>query len=323
MITENLSTLKIHKLTQAQYDRELEAGNIDETALYLTPDDDIDLSGYATKEELDEKSDADHNHDDIYYTETEIDAKLDTLINGVIINVPTSGWVVQDDGTYINTVAIEELSGDKTLDINLYGDEITEEQAEAFDELVVSIDVEDGQIVFTSSAEITVDFNVLIRGRMNGSITSSPEQPTINITDEQIYNVSKGINPTEYYEYDTLYDLSPDGNFVCVGTANNTSSFCVLLELPYSLENIKDDISGSIWHNFNFDATFTLGDGTEYDSTTLLDYYITACDAKVLSDTKLLFVFSGDAIPIPNMTTGMSVYVKFNTLTMNIIQSVT
>lgn len=39
MNTENLSTLKIHKLTQAQYDRELEAGRIDATALYLTPDE--------------------------------------------------------------------------------------------------------------------------------------------------------------------------------------------------------------------------------------------------------------------------------------------
>ena len=38
MITEGLSTLKIHKLTQAQYDRELAAGRIDENALYLTPD---------------------------------------------------------------------------------------------------------------------------------------------------------------------------------------------------------------------------------------------------------------------------------------------
>ena len=54
MITENLSTLKIHKLTQAQYDRELAAGNIDENALYLTPDEEIDLSGYATVEQLDE-----------------------------------------------------------------------------------------------------------------------------------------------------------------------------------------------------------------------------------------------------------------------------
>lgn len=40
MITENLSTLKIHKLTQEQYDRELQAGRIDPNALYLTPDTD-------------------------------------------------------------------------------------------------------------------------------------------------------------------------------------------------------------------------------------------------------------------------------------------
>lgn len=50
MITESLSTLKIHKLTQAQYDRELAAGNIDPNALYLTPDEAEDLSGYATIE---------------------------------------------------------------------------------------------------------------------------------------------------------------------------------------------------------------------------------------------------------------------------------
>lgn len=53
MITSNLSTLKINKLTQAQYDRELEAGNIDPNALYLTPDEEIDLSPYATIEQLD------------------------------------------------------------------------------------------------------------------------------------------------------------------------------------------------------------------------------------------------------------------------------
>lgn len=39
MITENLSTLKIHKLTKEQYDREFEAGRIDPNALYLTPDE--------------------------------------------------------------------------------------------------------------------------------------------------------------------------------------------------------------------------------------------------------------------------------------------
>lgn len=38
MITENLSTLKINHLTQEQYEREKNAGRIDENALYLTPE---------------------------------------------------------------------------------------------------------------------------------------------------------------------------------------------------------------------------------------------------------------------------------------------
>lgn len=49
MITENVPILKIHRLTQAQYDRELESGNLDEGAWYLTP-----CEEYATKAELEE-----------------------------------------------------------------------------------------------------------------------------------------------------------------------------------------------------------------------------------------------------------------------------
>lgn len=41
MITENLSSLTIHKLKQEQYDRELAAGRIDENALYLTPYEEV------------------------------------------------------------------------------------------------------------------------------------------------------------------------------------------------------------------------------------------------------------------------------------------
>ena len=33
MVTKNLSTLKIHKLTQVQYERELSVGRIDENAV--------------------------------------------------------------------------------------------------------------------------------------------------------------------------------------------------------------------------------------------------------------------------------------------------
>lgn len=66
MITENLSILKIHKLNQDQYDRELKAGRLDETAIYLTPDEEVtdptlSISGTpadaaATGEALNEKA---------------------------------------------------------------------------------------------------------------------------------------------------------------------------------------------------------------------------------------------------------------------------
>ena len=46
MKTENLSTLKIHKLSKVQYERELAAGRIEENALYLTPDEESDSVKY-------------------------------------------------------------------------------------------------------------------------------------------------------------------------------------------------------------------------------------------------------------------------------------
>lgn len=58
MKTENLSTLKIHKLTQAQYERELEAGRIDASALYLTPDEEIDIEVDTTLSQSGKAADA-------------------------------------------------------------------------------------------------------------------------------------------------------------------------------------------------------------------------------------------------------------------------
>ena len=53
--TDILSTLKIYRLTQEEYDRELAAGRIDENAIYLTPDKEVDLSEYATIDYVDEQ----------------------------------------------------------------------------------------------------------------------------------------------------------------------------------------------------------------------------------------------------------------------------
>jgi hypothetical protein len=89
LITENLSTLKIHKLTKEQYERELEAGNLDANALYLTPDEETDLSGYATVEQLNTKADTEHTHttSDI----TDFQETLNTAIDNAIAQAKESG----------------------------------------------------------------------------------------------------------------------------------------------------------------------------------------------------------------------------------------
>ena len=47
MLTENLSTLKINRLTQEQYDTALTNGSINANELYLTPDDnELDTSSF-------------------------------------------------------------------------------------------------------------------------------------------------------------------------------------------------------------------------------------------------------------------------------------
>lgn len=104
MQTENLSTLQIHKLSKAQYERELAAGNLDEYALYLTPDEEIDLSSYATTEQLNAKADVDHSHaiSDVTDLQNTIDA-----LNASNKPITTSG----DGATYTATVdGITELT---------------------------------------------------------------------------------------------------------------------------------------------------------------------------------------------------------------------
>ena len=53
MITTDLTTLKINKLTKAQYEAALAAGNINENELQMTPESESESCGdYATKSDL-------------------------------------------------------------------------------------------------------------------------------------------------------------------------------------------------------------------------------------------------------------------------------
>jgi len=86
LIIENLSTLKINKLTQEQYNREFLAGNIDENALYLTPDDGDSNIKYVTQAEYDALGDK-VNTDGILYVIT--DSVIDS--NDIFYDNSTSG----------------------------------------------------------------------------------------------------------------------------------------------------------------------------------------------------------------------------------------
>lgn len=127
MLTENLSTLVIHKLTQEQYERELDAGTIDENALYLTPDEEIDLSIYATLEQLDSKADLSHVHEvaDVNGLQSALDELNENKIqldNGVV-PITSGGTGAIDAAT-----ALENLfaGGMAVLSNYQYGSELPE-----------------------------------------------------------------------------------------------------------------------------------------------------------------------------------------------------
>lgn len=126
MQTKNLSTLKIHKLSQEQYNREVENGTVDENALYITPIEEIDLSLYATKDDLTTKADTFHTHDDRYYTETEIDIKVNTLNSAIDGKADNSHAHTISDVTNLQTTinGIEE-DLDKKPGLKVIGTEYT------------------------------------------------------------------------------------------------------------------------------------------------------------------------------------------------------
>lgn len=102
--TETLPTLKIHRLTQEEYDQELENGTLEENALYLTPDEEIDLSGYATVKDLETKASVEHNHNDFYYTKSEIDENIATINNTISESIAeTKSYADTNNSTTLET----------------------------------------------------------------------------------------------------------------------------------------------------------------------------------------------------------------------------
>ncbi len=105
MITENLSALKIHKLTQKQYNRELESGNLEDNALYLTLDDSTSID------------DAIRSHNSSTDAHSEIRQLIPTvtsLITSGSTDVVTSGAVYTALASLIERIELLEAQPNTT-----------------------------------------------------------------------------------------------------------------------------------------------------------------------------------------------------------------
>lgn len=200
MNTENLSTLKIHKLSQAQYNRELAAGNIDETALYLTPDDGSDWS------QNDETSSG--------YI------KNRTHYEQVIMEEisPTFSW---EANSYIDgMVAIADLG------IYEFSDMPTHYDITMFDKTYSNIKF--GDVVKNTSGP---SFNFMLKVDYVGTgyaITaySSTSSGFYNTSDVSVTNIKKLVQLNEGYIPDTIArktDLYVHPNYVKAGVYNSVS----------------------------------------------------------------------------------------------------
>lgn len=154
-LVEALSTLKIHKTTQSQYEQDLANGNIDETALYLTPCEDVDLSMYVTIEQLSDKADINHDHDDKYYTIQAIDEKIYD-INAELKNKADADHT--HGGEYYTKNEIDEQIGDINNNISDKADVgHTHDEYYTIAEINTKIDAINNSIKDKASADHTHD----------------------------------------------------------------------------------------------------------------------------------------------------------------------
>ena len=94
--------------------------------------------------------------------------EMATMVNGLVVNVSVDSWDLQEDGSYKKIIAIEQLTGNETLDVCLYpGDSHSEEQIVAFSELLSSIETYNGFIVLTAVEKINVSFRIFLYGKVN------------------------------------------------------------------------------------------------------------------------------------------------------------
>lgn len=163
-----------------------------------------------------------------------------TMVNGIVVNITADSWDLQDDGTYKKIVALEQITGNETLDVCLYpGDAHTNEQIVAFSELVTSIDTAEGMIILTAVEEINVSFRIFLYGKVNFN-----KNNLVALTDSviEIRKISeeefKKLSDAEKAAGNYLVDDGEDDEFLSARNIEFDGS-----EIGIDADNVHDAIS--------------------------------------------------------------------------------
>lgn len=150
-----LPEFKIHKMTQEEYDQAVNEGTLDENALYLTPDEEIDLSGYVTTEQLNAKADVSHTHgiSDV--------ADLQTALDDLDAKAIQPDWSIndEDDPAYIkNRTHWDKGEGEVIVlpECNFYGEEYEDG---SFPQYIAWYETEDMKVALVEGKTYSVVLN--------------------------------------------------------------------------------------------------------------------------------------------------------------------
>ena len=113
MFTDYLSTLKINKLSQSQYDRELSAGKINDNELYLIPDEQITLSDLgvtATASELNKMDGVTATTTELNYCDG-VTSNIQTQLNGKQASITGGASTITSSNLTTNRALVSNGSG--------------------------------------------------------------------------------------------------------------------------------------------------------------------------------------------------------------------
>ena len=298
MITENLSTLKIHKLTQAQYDRELEAGRIDPNALYLTPNEEIDLSQYATIEQLNGKADIDHTHstDTSRASKEELDEhKADTNVHMTNSEKSKLSSIEEGANNYSHPTHSPATSGLYKLTVNEFGHVTSVTPATKADITELGIPEQDTTYnaagtdlgLVKSGGDVTISNGVItvnddshnhtidnidnLQGTLDGNLSEAK-----GYTDSKVSALSSTID-TKITTHNTSTDSHGDIRVLLSGLATEVSNF---LDVDDTTRDQLSEVLELIDNNKGTLDSLTI---SKVNVSDIIDNLTTASANKVLS----------------------------------------